>query len=272
MVATPLGMAGDTDDRLADGHVVVTGAARGIGRGVAVRCARAGADVSLFDVRPETAAETREIVEDLGQAARVFEVDVTDAAAIDDAVAAARDAFGPIHGLVNNAGIQQSIPILETTEAEWDRHFDVNAKGVFLCSKRIARAMIDDDVAGSVVNVASVGADRPFRGQGAYGASKAAVIAFTSVLARELSDHGITANAIKPGTVDTPMVQKWLEEKAETDGVTEAELMDATVEEHALDRIGRPEEIGHVAVLLLSDEGDWITGEAIAVDGGYLTT
>lgn len=265
-------MVSEYDDRLGGSHVIVTGGARGIGRGIAVRCARAGADVSLFDVRTDVAEETRDAIRETGSEATVFEVDVTDPAAVESAVADARAAHGPIDGLVSNAGIQRSVPILETTPEEWDRHFDVNAKGVFLCSKHVAESMIEDGVAGSIVNVASVGADRPFRGQGAYGASKAAVIAFTSVLARELSDHGITANAIKPGTVETPMVTEWLEEKAAADGVTEEELLDRTVDEHALDRIGRPEEIGHVAVLLLSEEGEWMTGEAIAVDGGYLST
>lgn len=260
------------DDRLADSHVIVTGGARGIGRGIAVRCAKAGAVVSIFDTRPDDAAETVDAIEQAGTEGSIFEVDVTDEAAVEQAVSDARATHGPIQGLVNNAGIQRSTRILDTSTEEWDRHFAVNAKGVFLCSKHVATAMIEDDVEGSIVNVSSVGADRPFKGQGAYGASKAAVIAFTSVLARELGDHGITANAIKPGTVETPMVTQWLEEKAIDDGITEEELLQETIDQHVANRIGRPEEIGHMAVLLLSREGDWITGEAIAVDGGYLST
>jgi len=263
-------MSEQTDERLADRHVVVTGGARGIGRGIAVRCARSGADVSLFDLRPDVAAETAERVRDLGCDAAVHEVDVTDEAAVEEAVAAAREDLGPIHGVVNNAGVQQAIPLLETTEADWDRHMDVNAKGTFFVAKQVATSMIDDGIEGSVVNVSSVGAERPFAGQGAYGASKAAVLAFTTVLAKELAEHGITANAIKPATVDTPMVQQWLEERAEQYDKSEDELLAEAVDEHILDRIGQPEEVGHTAVMLLSEEGDWITGEAIAVDGGYL--
>jgi 3-oxoacyl-[acyl-carrier protein] reductase/meso-butanediol dehydrogenase/(S,S)-butanediol dehydrogenase/diacetyl reductase len=262
----------EQDNRLGDSHVVVTGGARGIGRGIAVRCAKAGADVSIFDTRPDVAAETRDAIEEAGSDGAIFEVDVTDPEVVKTAVADARAAFGPIDGLVNNAGVQRSTPILETSVEEWDFHFGVNAKGVFLCSKHVARSMISDDVAGNIVTISSVGADRPFTGQGAYGASKAAVLTFTKVLARELGEHGITANAIKPGTVETPMVTEWLEEKAATDDVTEDELLDGTIDEHIMDRIGQPEEIGHMAVLLLSEEGDWITGEAIAVDGGYLST
>ncbi|EMA59697.1 SDR family NAD(P)-dependent oxidoreductase [Halorubrum lipolyticum] len=263
-------MSSRTDDRLDGAHVVVTGGARGIGRGIAVRCARSGADVSLFDLRPDVAAETAERVREIGRDAAVFEVDVTDEAAVSEAVDDAREGLGAIDGLVNNAGIQQAIPLLETSEAEWDRHFDVNAKGSFLVAKHVAKRMIADEVAGSIVNVSSVGAERPFPGQGAYGASKAAVLAFTTVLAKELAEHDITVNAVKPGTVDTPMVQQWLTERAEQHDTSEDRLLAEALDDHILDRIGQPEEVGHAVVLLLSEEGDWITGESIAVDGGYL--
>lgn len=263
-------MSSRTDDRLDGSHVIVTGGARGIGRGIAVRCARSGADVSLFDLRPDVAAETAEQVRALGCDAAVFEVDVTDETAVSDAIDEAREELGKIDGLVNNAGIQQAIPLLETTEAEWDRHFDVNAKGSFLVAKHVAKRMIADDIAGSIVNVSSVGAERPFPGQGAYGSSKAAILAFTTVLAKELAEHEITVNAIKPGTVDTPMVQQWLTERAEQHDASEDQLLAEALDDHVLDRIGQPEEVGHAVVLLLSEEGDWITGESIAVDGGYL--
>ncbi|MFC6976719.1 SDR family NAD(P)-dependent oxidoreductase [Halomicroarcula sp. GCM10025709] len=262
--------SGSTDTRLTDRHVVVTGGAQGIGRGIAVRCARAGADVTVFDTNTEDADVTADQVRETGSGATVVEVDVADAASVDSGVEAAVEALGPIHGVVNNAGIQQSIPLLETTEAEWDRHFAVNTKGTFLVAKRIAAQMIADDVAGSIVNISSVGAERPFTGQGAYGASKAAVLALTTVLAKELAEHDITANAIKPGTVETPMVDQWLTEKAAQSDQSPEEVLSESLDTHILDRPAQPAEIGHVAVLLLSAEGEWITGESIAVDGGYL--
>ena len=264
-------MTTQTDDRLSDRHVVVTGGAQGIGRGIAVRCARAGADVTVFDTKPDVAAETASLVRETGSEAAVYEVDVTDESAVEAAVRSATDELGPIRGLVNNAGIQRAIPLLETSEAEWDAHFDVNAKGTFLVSKAVAASMVDNGVAGSIVNVSSVGAERPFPGQGAYGASKAAVLAFTSVLAKELSDHGITVNAVKPGTVETPMVEAWLDEHAEQSEKTREEVLADALDDHVLDRMGRPEEVGHVVALLLSEEGEWMTGESIAVDGGYLS-
>jgi len=111
-------------------------------------------------------------------------VDVAEEVSVDEGVESAVSALGPIHGVVNNAGIQRSVPLLETSEAEWDRHFAVNAKGTFLVSKRVAAQMIADDIGGSIVNISSVGAERPFTGQGAYGASKASVLALTTVLAK----------------------------------------------------------------------------------------
>ncbi|SFH03850.1 3-oxoacyl-[acyl-carrier protein] reductase [Halopelagius inordinatus] len=257
------------DDRLAERHVVVTGAAQGIGRGIATRVARAGADVSIFDVNAEDAETTAELVREEGGRAAVYEVDVTDAAAIEGALDAAVEAFGPVDGLVNNAGVQQSIPVLETTEEQWDRHMDVNAKGVFLCSKAVATRMREAGIEGSIVNVASVGAVRPFPGQGVYAATKAGVTAFGVVLAKELADDGITVNSVNPGTIDTPMVEAWLEENAEQAGTTPEEVLAETVEMHVLNRIGRPEEVGHAVTFLLSEEAAWITGESLNVDGGF---
>lgn len=257
------------DDRLQDRHVVVTGGAQGIGRGIADRVAEAGADVTVFDVNTDGAAETKAGVEAHGSRAQVVSVDVSDSDDVADGVREAIDGFGPIHGLVNNAGIQRSIPILELTEAAWDAHMEVNAKGVFLCSREVGAHMVEAGIEGAIVNIASTGAERPFPGQGVYATTKAGVVGFTIVLAKELGEHGITANCINPGTVDTPMVQQWLEENAERAGVSEDELLQDALDLHVLDRMGQPREIGHVATLLLSDEGDWITGEAFNIDGGY---
>lgn len=258
-----------TDQRLAQRHVLVTGAAQGIGRGIARRVARAGADVTIFDVDADTAAETAEAIRDAGSRAAVYEVDVADGDAVTAAVDDATNDLGPIHGLVNNAGIQHSIPILSLTDEEWDAHMNVNARGVFHCCQAVGSHMVEAGIEGSIVNVASTAAERPFAGQGVYAASKAAVVAFTIVLAKELGEHGITANCINPGTVDTPMVQEWLAENAEQGGVTEDEVLADALDQHILDRMGEPEEVGHLATLLLSEEGAWLTGESINLDGGY---
>ena len=257
------------DDRLAGCHIVVTGGARGIGRGIATRVAEAEADVTLFDTDVDSARETVDLVHERGGEANVVEVDVSNKDAVEDGVASAAARLGPIHGLVNNAGVQNATPILETTEEEWDFHLNINAKGTFFCSKAVARQMLEKDIKGTIVNVASTAAERPFPGQGAYATSKAGVVAFTQVLAKELGDHHITVNAINPGTVDTPMVQQWLKEHAADSDLTEAEFLEDALSAHTIERIGQPEEIGHMATLLLSEEGNWITGETLNVDGGY---
>jgi len=257
------------DDRLSERHVLVTGAAQGIGRGIATRVADAGADVTIFDVETELAAETSEAVRERGGRSSVHAVDVSDADAVQDAVGDAVEEMGPIHGLVNNAGIQRSIPILELSKGEWDAHMNVNARGVFNCCQAIGQHMVEADVEGAIVNIASTAAERPFPGQGVYAASKAAVIAFTMVLAKELGEHRITANCINPGTVDTPMVQEWLAENAEQSGVTPDAVLEDALDQHILDRMGKPEEIGHLVTFLLSGEGAWLTGESINFDGGY---
>lgn len=257
------------DDRLDGHHVIVTGGANGIGRGIAERTAEAGAEVTLFDVDAGGAAETRDRIEDAGGTAHVHEVDVSDGDAVAEGVAAAIETAGPIHGLVNNAGIQRSIPILELDDDQWDAHMDVNAKGVFYCCREVGAHMVEAGIEGGIVTIASTGAERPFPGQGVYAATKAGVVGFTIVLAKELGEHNITANCINPGTVDTPMVQQWLEENAARADATEAEFLQEALDLHILDRMGQPREIGHVVTMLLSAEGDWITGEAINVDGGY---
>ena len=257
------------DDRLQDRHVIVTGAAQGIGRGIAERAAEAGADVTIFDVNTDEAAETKTLVEQRDSRAQVVEVDVSDGDDIAGGVEHAIEEFGPIHGLVNNAGIQRSIPILELSEDEWDAHMAVNAKGVFFCCREVGSHMVEEGIEGAMVNIASTSAERPFPGQGIYAMTKAGVVGFTIVLAKELGEHGITANCINPGTVDTPMVQKWLEQNAERTGMSEDEILQDALDLHVLHRMGKPREIGHVATLLLSEEGNWITGETFNVDGGY---
>lgn len=252
------------DDRLEGRHVVVTGGARGIGQGIAVRVAAAGADVTVFDI--DAAGETASRIRDTGSEAFATRVDVADEPSVGSGEAAAVDRLGRIHGLVNNAGVQELFPVVETTADEWDRQLAVNARGTFLCSKAVATHMIEAGVAGSIVNIASMSAIDPHAGQGAYAASKGAVAAFTVALAEELVEHGINANVINPGAVDTPMFRRLHEEHPEGSD-TAGDTGGGEIPDGAIDRLGWPVDIGHLAVLLLSDEGEWITGEALNVRG-----
>lgn len=257
------------DDRLSEKHVVITGAAQGIGRGIAIRAAEAGASLTLFDKKVDEVEETRELIQEVGTPVQIFNVDVSNRSEVLKGVNNAVENFGPIHGLVNNAGIQEAIPLLETVNDDFEDHFDVNVKGVFHCAKFVVQQMIDENIEGSIVNIASISAVKPYRSQGAYAASKAAVDALTTVMSKEWGQHGITANSINPGTVETPMVEEWLEQNAAQLNVTEEEFLEDVRGQHTIGRIGQPHEIGNVVVLLLSDEGDWMTGEAITIDGGF---
>lgn len=257
-----------TEQKLRDRHVIVTGAAKGMGRGIATRCARAGADVTIFDVDTDSADRTVEQVEDAGQEAVVVELDVSDPSGHDAAVDRAVSELGPVHGLVNNAGVQDVVPILEATPDDWHYHMDVNAKGPFFLSKHVASHMIEEGTDGGIVTIASSAEDVTYEGQGAYRASKRAVKGFSTVLAKEVAEHGIRVNTVNPGPVDTPMMRHWLDEHVERGDGTREELLDMVLGDQLVKRMGTGEEIGTVIVLLLSDDGEWITGASIAVDGG----
>lgn len=257
-----------SDQKLSDRHVVVTGAAKGMGRGIAKTCAKAGADVTIFDVDTESASETVEQIEAAGQDAAVVELDVSDPHTHEEALEEAIGELGPVHGLVNNAGVQNVVPILEATPEDWDYHMSVNAKGPFFLSKQVSTHMIDEGIEGGIVTIASSAEDVTYEGQGAYRASKRAVKGFSTVLAKEVADHGIRVNTINPGPVDTPMMQQWFDEHIEQGDGTRAELLEMVLGDQLVKRMGTGEEIGNVVTLLLSEDGEWITGASIAVDGG----
>lgn len=259
------------DDRLTGRHVIVTGGARGIGRGIARRAARAGADITIFDLDEDAVAQTIDEIADFGGRASFREVDVSDEDAVERGLENAVEDFGPVRGLVNNAGVQQQAPFLETTEDAFDAHFEVNTKGTFLCCRTVAQHMIDREVVGSIVNVVSTaGGRRPNVGQTAYGASKGGLIPLTIVMAKELGEHGITCNAISPGAVDTPMFREIFRDDIDEPDISREELIDRADDRHLVGRVGRPEDIGHIATLLLSEEGEWITGQEFVVDGGVV--
>ena len=257
-----------TDQKLHDRHIVVTGAAKGMGRGIATSCAKAGADVTIFDVDTESAPETVEQVKAASQKAAVVGLDVSDPTAHEEALDEAISTLGPVHGLINNAGVQDVVPMMDATPEDWNYHMSVNAKGPFFLSKHVASHMVEEGIEGGIVTIASSAEDVTYEGQGPYRASKRAVKGFSTALAKEVADHGIRVNTINPGPVDTPMMQQWLDEHVEQGDSTREELLDMVLGDQLIKRMGTGEEIGNVVVLLLSDDGKWITGASIAVDGG----
>lgn len=152
----------------------------------------------MFDVNRDEAMRTLERIRDHGGRANFIEVDVSNEDEVGAGLETAASEAGPIHGLVNNAGVFRSVRIVEATADDWDYHFDVNARGTFFCSKHVARQMIENGVDGAIVNIASAAVERPLKSNGAYAASKGAIAAFTRVLAKEPPDTVFVAGVVPP--------------------------------------------------------------------------
>ncbi len=254
---------------LKDAVAVVTGGARGIGRGIALALAREGARIVIADL-PSVRAdmeETQRLVEAEGTQALLVHVDVRDWAQVSAMAQAALDRLGRIDVLVNNAGVIGVAPVAAMTEQQWDLVVDVNLKGTFLCSKAVAPHMIERR-AGRIVNLSSQAGRRGAPGVAHYCATKFGVIGFTQSLALELAQFGITVNAICPGVVDSAM---WRDHLLPALSALRGGNVDETWETFVRDRIPlhRPQtadDIGQAAVFLC--RADNITGEAINVTGG----
>ena len=254
-------------DGLLDGRaVLVTGAARGIGRGIAEAVAGAGARVALLDRDAGGVRAAAGEVASIGPETVAVAADVTDPGGVRAALDTVLEAFGTLDGLVNNAGALRMGPL--ETEAEAARlEYDVNVHGVLLVSRLVAARMIERGIAGAIVNVASNAGKVGYPNMAAYNASKAAVISLTRSLAAEWAEHGINVNAVCPGGVRTGMLEGVAEWIGARVGVEAGELLDEMVPVQ-LGRHIRPIEIGRVVAFLLSEHAVVIRGQAINTDGG----
>jgi 3-oxoacyl-[acyl-carrier protein] reductase len=242
---------------MAGSVALVTGAAQGIGRGIAGHLAAGGARVVLLDVNAEGAElAAEEINRARGDRCAIScGADVASAADVSRAFALSEEAFGPVSLLVNNAGVARLALIEQCPDEQWDEVFGVHMRGTFLCTREYARRRTSSP--GAVVNISSVNGDHgPTEGAAHYCAAKAAIAQFTKVAALELAPRGIRVNAVSPGATMTPMAQ------------ANARMHDAFVERTPLGRFGEVDDIARVVVFLLSPEAGWITGVTIPVDGG----
>jgi 2-hydroxycyclohexanecarboxyl-CoA dehydrogenase len=241
---------------LAGKVVLVTGAARGIGAGIARAAAAAGARVALGDVAEATVRETAAA---LGERALPLVMDVAQARSVRAAVAEAEARLGPIDVLVNNAGIDVIGPFAGSDEATWDRLWAVNLKGTLLATRAVLDGMIARE-RGRIVNLGSDAGRVGSSGEAVYSATKGGVIAFTKTLAREVARHGITVNCVCPGPTDTAL----LEQVRAYDEKLHASLARAV----PLRRLGRPEDVAAAVVFLAGDAAGYITGQTLSVSGG----
>ncbi|WP_298356875.1 SDR family NAD(P)-dependent oxidoreductase [uncultured Litoreibacter sp.] len=245
---------------LKDKTVLVTGASRGIGAALAKGMAEAGADIVITDLEHEANAMAAVAgqVEAAGRRAMCIPIDVTNKARVEEVVAEATAEMGQIDVLVNNAGVLKLSRLDALDEATWDQHFDVNAKGIMLCTNAILPQMKERGT-GRIVNIASLAGRQGIEQQGHYAATKATAITLTRVYAQELGNQGIYVNALCPGIIMTEMGQNNLQKQEDRDywaGAT------------ALRRLGEPEDIVGPAVFFASDLSGFVTGQALNVCGG----
>ncbi|MDP3722682.1 MAG: 3-oxoacyl-[acyl-carrier-protein] reductase [Candidatus Omnitrophota bacterium] len=242
--------------QLANQVAVVTGGARGIGREIALRLAREGADVALFDVQPPLLEQAAAELRALGRRAEGIVVDVTDGTQVDDGMAKVLDKLGRIDILINNAGVTKDGLLIRMDDAQWDRVLNINLRGTFLCTRAAARQMLKQR-RGRIVSIASIVGLIGNPGQANYAASKAGIIGFTKAVAKELAGRGITCNAIAPGFIQTEMTDALPEQARQR-------LMDAI----PMGALGEPKDVAEAALFLVSDAARYITGHVLVVDGG----
>ena len=238
-----------------DGKVaVVTGANTGLGQGMAIALAQAGAKVVLVGRR--NCDETQAKIDEFGGRSAQVLADLSLTESVDQVLSGALDAFGRVDILVNNAGITKDGLMLRMTDEDFDRVIDVNLKGTFNCTKYVSKYMLKQK-SGKIINISSVVGLSGNAGQVNYSASKAGIIGITKSAAKELSSRGITVNAVAPGYVDTDMTK-----------VLSDNIRNEILKNIPLQRMGNVEDISNCVAFLASEDASYITGQVISVDGG----
>lgn len=265
---TPSNGAGAGGQRVA----IVTGGARGIGRGIALRLAADGIDVAIADL-PSMREEAEVVAEEIraaGQRSTVIDVDVSDSAQVDAMVAATVAELGKLDVMVANAGVAAVAPLLDVTPEDFDWLMSINLRGVFLCYTSAARQMIDQGHGGKIIGAASIAAHKGFGMLGHYSASKFAVRGLTQAAAQEWAEHGITVNAYCPGIVGTKMWELIDEKLAERMGLQKGEAIAQFSELITLGRVQTPDDVAQFVSYLASADSDYMTGQSVMIDGGVI--
>jgi len=248
--------------RLKGKVAVVTGAGQGIGRGIAEVFAKEGADVVINDLKLDARTEeVAALVTKQGRRAHVVQGDVSKRADLERLFNEAWSKVGPVDILVNNAGIETIVPFTELTDQQWEDVVHVNLKGGWMAAQILCKRLIAEKRKGSIVNIGSIQAGRVLPGRTHYAPSKLAIEALTRNMSAEVGPHGIRVNCVHPGLVDTPMTSWVMQNK---------EILPHIVEQISLHRTGTPCDIGKAVAFFASDEADYITGQSIYVDGGWI--
>ena len=238
---------------------LITGGSRGIGRAIAIELSKQGANIVITYISNE--ANAKEVIAEVEKnnvKGLAIKADVSHEKDVNDMIEIVNNEFGLVDVLVNNAGITKDNLLLRMKSEEWDDVINTNLRGVYLCTKAVARGMLKKK-SGKIVNIASVVGISGNAGQGNYSASKAGVIGFTKSIAKELGSRGINVNAVAPGFVETDMTN-----------ILNDKIKDEMINSIPLKRAGKPEDIANVVAFLCSEKADYITGQVINVDGGML--
>jgi NAD(P)-dependent dehydrogenase (short-subunit alcohol dehydrogenase family) len=241
---------------------LVTGASRGIGRGIAEVLAEEGADVAInYISSAEQAEEVANLVRSKGRRAMIVPGDVAYRGEVEAMVNRVWDELGPIDILVNNAGIETIVPFLELTDEQWTRLTDVNLRGEWLCSQVFCRRAVAESRKGVIVNIGSVQAGKVLPGRTHYAPTKLGLEALTRNMSAEMTPLGIRVNCVHPGLIDTDMTA-WVMKRPD--------LLPGILGQISLGRAGAPREIGTVVAFFASEEASYLTGQSIHVDGGWV--
>jgi 2-hydroxycyclohexanecarboxyl-CoA dehydrogenase len=246
--------------RLRDKVAVVTGAASGIGRAIAMSLAAEGARVAVFDLDEPGSRETVAAIEGAGGRGSAHRVDVTEVATVDDAMDAVAAREGGLHVLVNCAGWDKPMPFVDSTPEFWDKVLAINLKGPIACTRAALRHMIKQGY-GKIVFIASDAGRVGSTGEAVYSAAKGGLIAFTKTIARETARHRINVNCVCPGPSDTPLFQREF-------AAASPKLAESLKRVIPWGRLGVPEDVAPAVVFLASDDAGFITGQTLSVSGG----
>jgi glucose 1-dehydrogenase/3-oxoacyl-[acyl-carrier protein] reductase len=247
--------------RLQGKKALVTGASRGIGRGIAEVFADEGADVAVNYVESSKQAEdVAKYVQAKGRKAVVLKGDVARRADVETMIDKAWNELGGLDILVNNAGIETIVPFLELTDEQWTRLVDVNLRGAWLCSQVYCRKAIAEKRKGSIVHIGSIQAAKVLPGRTHYAPTKLGLEALTRNMSAEVTPQGIRVNCVHPGLIDTDMTA-WV--------MKSPDILPLVLAQISLGRAGEPREIGKVVAFFASDEASYLTGQSVQVDGGW---
>jgi 3-oxoacyl-[acyl-carrier protein] reductase len=246
--------------KLKNKTAIITGGANGLGRATALLFAKEGANVVVADMDENAGSKVINDIKNSGGRGLFVKVNVSDQEDVNKLVSAALKEFGKLHILINNAGIVSDGRLVKMELEQWQKVIDVNLKGVFICAQAVSKVLVEQNEGGAIINTSSVVGLYGNFGQSNYVASKAGVIGMTKTWAKELGKYNIRVNAVAPGFMETDIIKSMPEK-----------VINLMKEKTLLGRLGKPDDIANAFLYLASDEGSYVTGAVLSVDGGIVT-